>query len=418
MNFVGKPGRIPAEPKRLIVAIIRDKSLKPIVKFRTKRKRWAVRDTGGDQALAELAYDEVAVSKGRRVIQRFREVEIEAIEADGIDVAKIGNALRRKGATEGLQTPKVIRALGEKASAAPDPAPGAPVKPSDPARDAIRAAMAANVLRLIRNDPPTRLGSAEGLHQMRVSCRRMRSDLKTFASLVDEDWAQDLAGDLKWIGDVLGKVRDLDVITDRLHASSKDIEHQLSLLFEALAQQQQTARRSVTAALKSKRYLDLLERLVAAAGQPVTTEKAQRPCQEVLLPLVASRWKKLAGAAKTATSEVSDEVLHDIRIKTKKVRYAAEAVAPALGKKNGNDLFAFAEKVASLQDVLGVHQDASVAMSTIRNSVSADSVDAVFVFAAGRLFEREKAEARKARKDMKKAWANIDRKKNLGWLTT
>lgn len=417
LNFEGKQGQIPTELKRLVAAIIRHEGLKPVVRLRTKRKRWSVRDMGTDEPLAELAYDEVAVLHGRRVTQRFREVEIEAIDGDGIGIAKIGNAIRRKGATEGPQTPKVIRALGEKASAASDPPPTGPVKPSDPARDAVRAAMTANVSRLIRNDPPTRLGSTEGLHQMRVACRRLRSDLKTFASLVEKEWAQDLARDLKWIGDVLGEVRDLDVMIDRLHASSKDLETQLSPLFEVLADRQAAARQTVIAALQSKRYIDLLEGLVAAAERPVTTQEAERPCQDVLVPLVATRWRKLSGAAKAASAEASDEVLHDIRIKTKKVRYAAEAVAPALGKKRRNELLVFAENVVSLQATLGAHQDASVAMSTIRGSVSGDVVDADFVFAAGRLFEREAAEARKSRREIKKVWATIDRKKNLGWLT-
>ena len=58
----------------------------------------------------------------------------------------------------------------------------------------MRAAIAAGVRRMILNDPRTRLGEVEPLHQMRVGTRRLRSDLRTFRPLLDRDWAESLRG--------------------------------------------------------------------------------------------------------------------------------------------------------------------------------------------------------------------------------
>jgi CHAD domain-containing protein len=333
-------------------------------------------------------------------------------------LAQIGNALRKKGARETDQTPKVVRALGGAAVAPPDIAPVEDVRPSDPAKDALRKALVANVGRLITNDPLTRTGNTEGLHQMRVACRRTRSDLKTFAPLVDDEWAAEITRELSWIANVLGKVRDLDVMIERLQQSSKDLDGAIGRLFEALQEEEGSAREAAAAALGSKRYLDLLDRLVAATMAPPTTEEAERPCEDVLIPLVAARWRKLAAAARSTGQDAPDEVLHDIRIKAKKVRYAAEAVAPSMGKKRKKELLSFAEKVAVLQDVLGAHQDATVAMSTIKDATKKGTNDPDFVFAAGRLYEREASAAKTSRKDSKTTWEKVDRKKNLGWLTT
>ena len=40
-------------------------------------------------------------------------------------------------------------------------------------------------------DPAVRQGHDDGVHQMRVAARRLRSALKTFGPLVDETWARE-----------------------------------------------------------------------------------------------------------------------------------------------------------------------------------------------------------------------------------
>ncbi len=58
-----------------------------------------------------------------------------------------------------------------------------------------------------------------------------------------------------------------------------------------------------------------------------------------------------------ARGDVPDEQLHDLRIRAKRCRYAAEAAAAATGKNAAK----FAREVAALQEVLGELHDAVVA---------------------------------------------------------
>jgi CHAD domain-containing protein len=58
---------------------------------------------------------------------------------------------------------------------------------------------------------------------------------------------------------------------------------------------------------------------------------------------------------------VRDEALHDVRKAAKRLRYAAEAVAPRFGER----AVALAEDMAELQDVLGLHHDEAVARTAV-----------------------------------------------------
>ena len=101
----------------------------------------------GESEIAELANDEVSVVEGRRIVSRFRELELEAIEDDA-PLEYLAEQLRVAGATDAEPIPKVVRALGSRATATPDIAPV--VLPSEPTiadalrrRDRRRAAAAA-----------------------------------------------------------------------------------------------------------------------------------------------------------------------------------------------------------------------------------------------------------------------------------
>ena len=193
-----------------------------MARLRTQRRRWLLRDADGGE-LAELVDDRVSVMERGRVAERFRELEIEGRGVGRRALERIAGVLTSNGAAPAEQTPKLVRALGERAEAPPDVAAAEAPRPRDPAAHAVRAAIAAGVRRMILNDPRTRLGEVEPLHQMRVGTRRLRSDLRTFRPLLDRDWAESLRAELKWLGGSLGAVRDLDVLLERLRREGEDL---------------------------------------------------------------------------------------------------------------------------------------------------------------------------------------------------
>jgi CHAD domain-containing protein len=414
LHFEGGPRQVPEPARDLVRALVRSETLLPVARLRTRRRRWLLRGADGAE-LAELVDDRVSVLERGRVTERFREVEIEGRNIDRDALERIAKLLSKDGVSRTDQTPKLVRALGARAQAPADVATDAAPSPGDPGAEAVRAAIAAGVRRILLNDARTRLGEVEPLHQMRVGTRRLRSDLRTFRPLLDEQWAEPLRDDLKWLGSSLGAVRDLDVLLDRLRVEGADLKPALKPLLDHLRRRSAAARRALLEDLRSPRYLDLLDRLVAAARDPHLSERAREPSRDVLPQLAARAWRKLAGPARALTEESPPEEFHRVRVLTKRARYAAEAVAPALGSRR-RPAERFAKRAARVQDILGELQDSAVAVDTIDEFARKHPQDAPLNIASGRMLERESRAAAVARAKFPRAWRRLDRGKRRAWM--
>lgn len=415
LDFGGGAGSIPRGAADLVTAVVRSAPLTPAARIHTKR---AVRELCSEEgsALAELVDDEVSVVDGSRVVARFRELEIEDRGGGEALLEAVAERLRASGALRSDPIPKVVRALGSRATAAPDVAVPAKIKPSRPAGDAVRAALAAGTHRMIVNDARVRLGYEDSVHQMRVGARRMRSDLRTFGPLVDEAWADSINQELKWIADALGEVRDLDVMQARLRKAGGGMEEPLDPLLSSMDARHDAARTALLAALRGPRYVELLERLVLATSSPALTDEARNPCIETLPPLVAQAWRRLARRARSLRPGDPDSDFHRVRILAKRARYAAEAVAPSLGAKYGKRAEGFAARCADVQDVLGALQDAVVSVGMVRHIATEHTDNGPFNLALGRLLERQEHSKRESKQAFPKVWDKLDRPKNLRWL--
>src|SRR5690606_14724630 len=112
-----------------------------------------------------------------------------------------------------------------------------------------------------------------------------------------------------------------------------------------------------------------------ARTDPGVTLVAAEPAGRALPPLVARAWRRLDTAARHVLAEeeirpagAPDEDWHRTRIRAKRARYAAEAVAPVLGK----DAKRLAKRLSRVTDLLGDHQDA-VHAATVAERLAADA---------------------------------------------
>ncbi|HUR23799.1 MAG TPA: CYTH and CHAD domain-containing protein [Acidimicrobiales bacterium] len=414
LTFEGPPGRMPAGATSLIRAYARDTPLVPVARIRTVRTGVDLVDSEG-AVVAEVVDDEVSVLHGGRVATRFREVEVElgARPPAGL-LDTVVDLLRRAGAGEPDSTPKVVHALGAPAQAPPEVAPVVLGK-KPTAADLVRQAVSAAVDRIMRHDPGVRIGDdPEDVHQARVGTRRLRSDLRTFGDLLDEEWLASLRDELRWLAGALGQVRDDDVLIDRLRRQAATLPEPdtgaLAPIFRRLAMERDQARAELLEAFESPRYVALLERLVDAARQPQCRKAADAPAEDAVPALVARPWRKLRKAVDALPADPPDADLHQVRILAKRTRYAAEAAAPLVGKKAK----AFASAVAELQEVLGDHQDAVVAEVWLRSAV--EGADAAVCLAAGELIAVQMAEAAEGRKRWRKAWKKASAEKLRSWM--
>jgi len=417
LHVDGEPGDPPSAAVDLVHALIRREPLVLAARLHTVRHRVVLRADSGVQ-LAELVEDEVSVLDGARLAARFRELEVEfADDAAPEFVDAMAQRLRVAGAGEPEQIPKIVRALGPRALDAPDLTPPARLDFASTPLEVLRAAIVRSTARLLGHDPGVRLGiDPEAVHQARVATRRLRSDLRTFGAVVDPEWDASLRDELQWLARLLGVVRDTEVLMERLDgriAMLPPEDHEPGKhLLDGLRDQREHARTELLAAMRSDRYLDLLDRLLAAARAVPSSDGAADLDLE-LADLVAGPWKKLRRAVEALGDEPPDVALHAVRIRAKRCRYAAEAVAPAIGKPARH----FAAAVAALQDVLGEHQDAVVAGQWLRAHATAGGSGPVErAFVAGELAALEDVAAGESRAAWPDAWKRARRRSLRGWM--
>lgn len=416
LHFSGSPRSVPAEVLDLVTPHVRNEKVVPVETMQTRRRRWILLGTE-NSPLAELSDDEVSVFQRGRVVTRFRELELEMRDAAEEQFEELVGALRDAGATESEPIPKVVRVLGPRATAPSDLPPPTTFNPRSTGADLVGSSLTRGLARLVENDPLMRQGEPEGVHQMRVAARRIRSDLGTFAPLVDEGWSAELIHELRWLGESLGRVRDLDVLRTRLEASAEGSGSALIPLFNKLADEHETAREEMRAAMVDGRYRDLLDRLIEAARLPMLTQLADERASRLAPQLVGPPWRKLKKAARSLDTASPVEDWHRVRIKAKRARYAAEAVLPALSGSQAKGARRFAAGAAQVQEALGGLQDAAVARETIARCLKDAGKDPVLHFAAGRLYEKESHSADRSRASFARVWAKLDRRKSVLWLT-
>ena len=143
-------------------------------------------------------------------VGRFREVEVE-LHINGAKGRRVREAALTRlvgaGCDAATPMPKLVRALGEPATRPPDVV--VPPLPDDATViDLVRHSVARSVALIIRHDPGARLGDdEEEVHKLRVATRRLRSDLHSFAPLLDPARVNPIRAELSWLGGIIGAVR-------------------------------------------------------------------------------------------------------------------------------------------------------------------------------------------------------------------
>ena len=223
--------------------------------------------------------------------------------------------------------------------------------------------------------------------------------------------------ELRWLGQALGRVRDADVLGIRLRTQAAEELTELDLqgftkLEQRLALQRQAAYAELLQVLDSDRYINLLDDLTDPPSfRAGTDEELARPGTEASVRVVRRPWKRLRRAVAKLDDNPTDQELHQIRIKAKRLRYSADAAAVAVGKPARR----LAKAAANLQDLLGAHHDAVTAEGWLRESAAAVRANAG-VFVAGELVTIQRREQKQLRQSWLAAWESVNSKAVRRWL--
>ena len=403
LEVAGPPGLPPPSIQELLIAHLRNVPLKEIATLRTQRQVVRVASRNGD--VADVVLDHVGVLEDRRVVRRFRELEIELVKGSDRILTKLEEVLHKAGAADHDGRPKLFRALDLPACPKREPpATDAPVG------DHLAYSLRGQLDALLAHDPGTRWGEdPEHLHQMRVATRRLRAILRSAGPLLAPTWAEPLRQDLAWLGGLLGSVRDLDVQISSFRREARRLDpydrRPLIQFMKTLTADRQKRHGDLLAGLRSEQYLGFLERLMKVADAPSVIES-----HLTLKDIARQEFKKLRKAVHRLHAVPTDAELHRVRIKAKRARYAAELAESVVGTSATK----FIRSAKALQDVLGKHQDAVVAEQRIR-ALFAQAKGQRAAFTAGRVVERQRQRRDQARAVFWSLWKKVNKRGRRAW---
>jgi CHAD domain-containing protein len=237
--------------------------------------------------------------------------------------------------------------------------------PEETSVDVVLDYIANQVVRLHRAERDVWTDEPDAVHKMRVAIRRLRSALAVYGRFFDPKPVKSLSAELRWLGQTLAPVRDLEVIADRLVAGAKadpeDGRAELAgYLARPMEQAQRSARDQVLEALDSPRTKALwraLDRLPSNARVAGGGEVADPGVRQ----LADTTWSDLRARAAHAAPGSSarggrDAALHKLRKAAKRVRYALELTTMDDKPRRPDDQ-QMLEALRKLQQVLGEHHD-------------------------------------------------------------
>jgi inorganic triphosphatase YgiF len=327
-----------------------------------------------DGTRAELALDVGEITANQNAAP-FREAEVELIEGNVgalYDLARDlfprggfrfshlsksdrGYLLARDGVIDAATRPRRARAVLLE--------PG--LTSEQAAQEVLRECfdqIAMNCDVVARSDDP------EGPHQLRVGLRRLRSALAAFGPAIGSPAAGRLAAEARWLGQEIGRLRDLDVAIGDIvapEAAARPHEPGFAALGAALAERAEATRSDVRRLLASPRLQDFLidlARFVEARGWliPDDIDQSRRlavPVTDLAQGALGKRWKAASRRAR-GIAHLDIEARHDLRKELKKLRYAVEFMAPLHPAKKVRP---FVRRLKDLQAVFGDLNDAAMA---------------------------------------------------------
>jgi CHAD domain-containing protein len=301
----------------------------------------------------------------------WRELEVELVDGDDELLAAVTERLLAAGAVRSASASKLGRVLEHRLTApdgrpSPDGRRGRKAgRKKRTAGAVVLTALADQVHALQRADLQVRAGEPEGVHDLRVACRRLRAVLAAFRPVLDQERTDPLRDELRWLGGQLSPARDGEVALEHLRRLVADLPPELVLGPVAARLQQaaiaggETARRAAERTLRGDRYLALLDGLFDVLERPPLTAAAGEPADDLLTAAIRRAGKRLARRTAAAGAEPSAMHLHAVRKAVKRTRYTAEVV----GGRRARALVDVAEEA---QDLLGAAQDTSATREQCR----------------------------------------------------
>lgn len=377
---------------RRLVMPLPGASLEPIVRWSVRRTTRRLSPPGPDGGVINFALDVGEIDAGGRT-EPIAEIELSS-ESDTAAVYDLALDLQKEVPVRLITEDR--EGHGFKLLKGEDPGWRKAIKlalsPETTVEGALSDILAHCMDHLIDNERCTLISDhPEGVHQMRVAMRRMRSALRIFRSVLPPDQYLRVTDEVKWLTKSLADTRDLDVFMDEIvgpvEAAFED-EPAFAVLREKLIADRASARAEARQAVGGERYTRFILETgawMARRGwrdQPVSEASAFlfRPITDLSDALINKRFKKVRKEGRRF-HEMTVEEKHQLRIDVKRLRYAIDFFSSLYPPKKVRN---FIVRLQKLQDGLGYMNDLAVAGALIEQiSQSAEGEEGLGLRQAG-----------------------------------
>jgi len=256
----------------------------------------------------------------------------------------------------------------------------------------------------VANIPAAETDDAEGVHQMRVALRRLRTLFVLFAPEIEPCTRRRLSDVIRSLGMPLGEARDWDVfIGETLHDAQSGVPADSIAAFREAARERQDAAHSGVKELIAGPKPTQLVLAVGAwvAGRDwvgIEREAPSRPLKPVSRRLLGRVARKVRKRGRDMP-ELYGTGLHALRKAMKKLRYSVEYTRSLYGRRRAED---YRKSCKKLQSQLGTINDGAVTAKLIERIVPGN--DALWAVRAGELMAWNQDRTVRAHKAAGRAW--------------
>ncbi|MDA9434969.1 hypothetical protein XH88_24830 [Bradyrhizobium sp. CCBAU 51627] len=323
----------------------------------------------------DAAFDQGHLTSGDRSLQ-VSEIELELKAGSPSAIWELALRLAEHGPVRPSIRSKSAR--GFELAAGVPPAVTKPRKlrldPASSLDETFAAIMRACLLHLLQSIPAAEDGrDPEGIHQLRVALRRLRSALDLMRSVVSLSKLDLLRSEARWLAQNLSPARDWDVFQqDTLRIVAKGCPSIAGFeVLEAAVEQRRLASydrvRQVLADRRTSYFLIGLGGWIEARGwrsdvAPDHLAQLAEPATNFAQRILSAQHAKVLKRGRRFKSRSTEE-RHRVRLAAKKLRYVADFLLPLYGERKSAKRFS--SKLADLQQQLGIYNDMATTASLL-----------------------------------------------------
>ncbi|WP_298242135.1 CYTH and CHAD domain-containing protein [uncultured Bradyrhizobium sp.] len=325
--------------------------------------------------VVEVAFDQGRLTAGDRSLP-VSEIELELKSGSASTIYDVALLLAEQGAVKPSIRSKSARGFDLAADLPPSARRPRKLRldPSVTLDEAFATILRSCFLHLLQSLPAAEDGrDPEGVHQLRVSLRRLRSALDLMRSVGALSDLDALRSEAKWLAQALSAARDWDVFrleTLPAVATACPAVAGFDALGRAAARRQSDAYRGAHHALDDRRcavFLIGLGHWIETRGwrNDVAAEDLGRlaePAVNFAQRILSEQHAKVLRRGRRFKSLTIEE-LHRVRLATKRLRYLGEFLLPLYEDRKSTRRFS--RRLADLQEQLGAFNDMAVTASLL-----------------------------------------------------